>query len=162
MMRAALEQDAAFLALLMDSGRGENGLTEFLAGLLRVPPILRAFLHHVIHLHPPDDVLRTATVTSEDEAACEKGVPDISIRSGDDLFVLVENRLGAPFTDNQPHEYVRSLASWKAERPTGTAVTTSTSPSAASTSTPGCRAASETSLMPSPFACRPASAPVSG
>jgi hypothetical protein len=117
-----VENDAAFLALLMGCGHGENGLTEFLAGLLRTPSILSAFLHDVLRLDVPDDVLRMVTVTSEDEAASKKGVPDTSIRSGDHLFVLVENKLGAPFTDNQPHEYVRSLAAWKAARPAGSAV----------------------------------------
>jgi hypothetical protein len=117
-----LESDVRLLATLMDCGRGENGLTEFLAALLRTPVIRQSFLSDVLGLRLSEDVLAAATVTSEDEAASAKGVPDISIRAGDDIFVLVENKLGAPFTDNQPHEYVRSLKAWKDERPAGRAM----------------------------------------
>jgi hypothetical protein len=117
-----LERDVRLLAALMDVGRGENGLTEFLASLLRHPLMMRAFLTDVLGLHVSQDLLATTIVSSEDDRASLKGVPDISIRAGDALFVLVENKLGAPFTDNQPHEYMRSLQAWKDERPDGRAM----------------------------------------
>jgi hypothetical protein len=117
-----LEEDDRFLSTLMDSGRGENGLTEFLAGLLRVPVIRRVFFHSVLGSDVPEQVLASATVVSEDESASGKGVPDVAIRAGDDVFVLVENKLGAPFTDNQPHEYLRSLKVWKDTRASGLAM----------------------------------------
>jgi len=116
------QPDVRLLGTLMDCGRGENGLTEFLANLLRTTAILQAFLGEVLAVRLPEDVLGTATVTSEDEAACENGVPDVAIRVGDDLFVLIENKLGAPFTLNQPHEYLQSLKVWKDTRASGHAM----------------------------------------
>lgn len=117
-----LEPDVRLLATLMDHGRGETGLTEFFAQLLRVPAVSQAFLCEVLGLHLPKKALRAVTVVTDDDAASERGVPDISIRAADDLFVLVENKLGASFTANQPHEYLRSLMKWKDSRPSGRAM----------------------------------------
>ena len=115
------EDDHSFVDHLIRTGSGENAITEFLCGLLRAPLIRRTFLRELLDLNVPDNVVAAAIVESEPGDASARGVPDIQILSGTELFVLVENKLGAGFTNNQPHEYFDALRSWLRENPTGVA-----------------------------------------
>jgi hypothetical protein len=115
------DDDVSFVDHLIRTGSGENALTEFLCGLLRDPEVRQRFIHEVLDLEVPVEVIASASVRSEPEDATERGVPDLEILSGEELFVLVENKLGAAFTDNQPHRYFESLCAWHARFPNGLA-----------------------------------------
>ncbi len=116
---ADVARDPSFLAAAITAGGGEESITQFLAGLLHDKELLAAYLSAVL---PEANALPLdAVVRAEDEDGSEKGVPDISITVDSRLRLLVENKLGAPFTDNQPHEYVKTLATWKRENPAGVA-----------------------------------------
>jgi hypothetical protein len=121
MMCLPLDSDYSFVARLVQAGMGENVLTEFLAGLLRDITIREAFVTGTLGLPVPTEVVSAASVRSEPEDATDRGIPDMELRSGDDLFILVENKLGAPFTANQPHQYMQSLMKWRQAHPHGIA-----------------------------------------
>jgi hypothetical protein len=85
----------------------EDAHTELLAELLRVPDLQRAFCERVLGLPDRlDQPLNVATQVGNRSAA---GFPDLSIE-GPGLHILVESKLGAGLTPNQPGEYMRELA----------------------------------------------------
>lgn len=116
----ALVDDPGFIATVISAGSGEESITQYLAGLLRDPGILRAYLGELVP-GLGDVSVDEAVVCAEDEECSERGRPDISIVVGSRLMVIVENKLGAAFTNNQPHEYFNALLKWKREHPSGTA-----------------------------------------
>ena len=100
----------------------EDAHTEILLDLLQKPRILRRFLEEVLRIPTggltAEDGVEIRTQVANQDA---RGVPDLHIRRDPHLFVLVENKLKAGFTDNQPGEYMKELRIWKTEHPHGVA-----------------------------------------
>lgn len=109
--------DLSLVGSLLGAGAGEEGLTQYFAALLRDAGVRRTYLNDLLRVR--ETAHEDALVIAEDNEASKKGTPDVSITVGGLLRVIVENKLGASFTDNQPHEYVKSLLQWKLSHPEG-------------------------------------------
>lgn len=97
--------ESGFLARLLDADTHEDRLTEVFATLLEVPPLGRAFFENVLCARGPREA---PTVHRQYENRDARGVPDLALIAPD-LFMLIENKLGAAFTVNQPCEYVKEV-----------------------------------------------------
>jgi hypothetical protein len=88
----------------------EDARTELLAELIKHPAILRAFLSRIGQA-PPRGALRISTRQANVFA---RGIPDLVLEA-EGFKVIVEDKLGAEFTDNQPKEYLEELVQWRAK-----------------------------------------------
>lgn len=98
---------------------GEDQITEIFATLLTDLAFRRAFIQGVVGLELAPAELAAMRVTTQHENRHAKGYPDVGMEAAARVHILVENKIRAGFTDNQPHEYVLELAGWHARNPAG-------------------------------------------
>lgn len=108
--------DELFLTRMLAMECREDAVTEVFASLLEVPLLRHAFLARVLEA----DAFAGAAlkVNRQYENKNARGIPDVALE-GDDVFVLIENKLGAPLTANQPCQYFEEVRLWKREVPHG-------------------------------------------
>lgn len=97
---------------LIGTGR-EDATTELFAALLRLPRFWVAFATSLGRPYSLGESPEIATQFVNDSG---HGVPDMRIETGS-ASLLVENKFAAPLTNNQPVEYLRTLASTVAQDP---------------------------------------------
>jgi hypothetical protein len=104
--------DDLFLTRMLAMECREDAVTEVFASLLEVAPLRTAFLRHVLEA---DEIAELPLrVDRQYENRNARGIPDVALH-GDGVFVLIENKLGAPLTPNQPCEYFEEVRRWKAD-----------------------------------------------
>lgn len=100
--------DDSLLLRVLDASCEEDRFTEILGWLLGPGGLLPTFLE-LAELRFAEGALRDVSIGTQHKNKNAKGYPDLAIR-GSQVFVLVESKLSAAFTENQPCEYVRELA----------------------------------------------------
>jgi hypothetical protein len=99
----------------------EDAHTELFAELLRINELADAFTKELLGFQMERSALEEQEVETQWQNVEGSGRPDVAIRAPS-YFVLVENKLGAGLTKNQPGGYLEELASWKSSHESGTAV----------------------------------------
>lgn len=108
--------DELFLTRMLAMECREDAITEVFATLLDVAPLRAAFLRHVIEA--PEFAEVDVRVDRQYENRNARGIPDVALH-GEGMFILIENKLGARLTANQPCQYLHEVRAWATEAPGG-------------------------------------------
>jgi hypothetical protein len=108
--------DSYFLSRMLAMECREDAVTEVFASLLELPPLRDAFIHRV--LGAPEIDGSDLRVERQYENRNARGIPDVVLHSKN-VFLMIENKLGALLTDNQPCEYLKEVLHWKVGAPEG-------------------------------------------
>lgn len=99
----------------------EDARTELLAELLRHSLVRRTFLRDVLKLTLSNAEACSLAVETQVRNTRAGGTPDL-VLEGPRVKIVVENKIDALLTVNQPNEYVKELARWLVEHPDGIAM----------------------------------------
>src|SRR6266404_3378418 len=87
---------------------GEPLITQWLAHLLCHPQYREAIIRYLYEKDFESTALDGLKIEDETGSADGDGRPDLRI-VGDEIYLIVENKFGAPRTENQPDGYLREL-----------------------------------------------------
>jgi hypothetical protein len=115
------EISTALLTHVIHAPGIEDAHTELFAELLRINELADAFTKELLGFQMERATLEEQKVETQWQNIEGSGRPDVAIRAPGH-FVLVENKLEAGLTKNQPGGYLEELASWKSSHESGMAV----------------------------------------